>query len=302
MNLLNDEPPLPEPWSEDDQRPICYLFAFTAQECKWNGKNVHDHPHFGKFFNTIVDLYPEYPDLSDYDGVFDPDHFVPPRKIRCDNWANPPCSYIPNECSPKVTDVESLKGFCGFQDATTGMYGDNFDRCWDCPDKPEDCDWAIGNCLQECFGYEGSGCYGSECENSVDSGSDPAWDNSTEDPHAGSDPSSDDGTNPHEWSYADMGSNDSYDSSDDDQVGPADPTTTTNPALDEPSENSEGSGSASESGSGCVEWASDNCYMDKSCWISEPMAHLDGGKIRHDLLCGRLENTPRVDTPGRDKK
>ena len=61
-------------------------------------------------------------------------------------------------------------------------------------------------------------------------------------------------------------------------------------------------GSASETGSGCVEWASDNCYMDKSCWVSEPMARLDGGKIRHDLLCGRLAHTPRVDTPGRDQK
>ena len=61
-------------------------------------------------------------------------------------------------------------------------------------------------------------------------------------------------------------------------------------------------GSASETGSGCVEWASDGCYMDKSCWISEPMARLDGGKIRHDLLCGRLAHTPRVNTPGGNKK
>ena len=91
--------------------------------------------------------------------------------------------------------------------------------------------------------------------------------------------------------------NDSNDSS-----WPAEPTTTTPTATDEPTENSEGSGSASETGSGCVEWASDNCHLDKSCWVSEPMAHLDGGKIRHDLLCGRLANTPRVGTPGRDQK
>ena len=106
-----------------------------------------------------------------------------------------------------------------------------------------------------------------------------------------------DDTNPYEWSYADSGEDDSNDSS-----WPADPTTTTPTATDEPTENSEGSGTASETGSGCVEWASDNCHLDKSCWVSEPMAHLDGGKIRHDLLCGRLAHTPRVDTPGRDEK
>ena len=119
MNLLNDEPPLPEPWTENDQRPVCYLFAFTAQECKWNGKNVHDHPHFGKFFDAIIGMYPQYPDLSDYDEVFHPDHFAPPMKIRCDGWARPECSYIPNECSPKLTDDDNLKGFCGERDATT---------------------------------------------------------------------------------------------------------------------------------------------------------------------------------------
>ena len=276
MNLLNDEPPLPEPWSEDDQRPICYLFAFTAQECRWNGKNVHDHPHFGKFFNTIVDMYPMYPDLSDYDEVFDPDHFAPPRKIRCDNWANPPCSYTPNECSPKVTDVESLKGFCGFQDATTGMYGDNFDRCWDCPDKPEDCDWAIGNCLQECFGYEGSGCYGSECENSVqnleESGSDLALDNSTEDPYAGtvpypsSDPGSDPGSDP-DWD-----------------------NTQSDPATNPGSETGSGSDSISPSGS-------------ESGWEMQASLAWNGPKkcqsvtMGNRLRCGRLPRTPRSATP-----
>ena len=72
------------------------------------------------------------------------------------------------------------------------------------------------------------------------------------------------------------------------------------PAADLPTEISEGSGS--ETGSGCQEWDSDHCYMDKSCWIHEPMAHVDGGKIRHDLICGRLEHTPRVETPGRNQK
>ena len=110
----------------------------------------------------------------------------------------------------------------------------------------------------------------------------------------------DDHTNPYEWSYADSDSNDPSDSND--SSWPADPTTTTPTPTDEPTENSEGSGTASETGSGCVEWASDNCHLDKSCWVSEPMAHLDGGKIRHDLLCGRLAHTPRVDTPGRDEK
>ena len=190
MNLLNDEPPLPEPWSEDDQRPICYLFAFTARECKWNGKNVHDHPHFGKFFDAIIGMYPQYPDLSDYDEIFQSDHFAPPRRIRCDGWARPQCSYTPNECSPEVTDVKNLKGFCGEAGATTGMYIDTFDRCWACPMEEEDCSRYIGNCYQECFSYEGSGCYGSECQSYTDTGStDIEWDATT-------DPSSDPGSDP----------------------------------------------------------------------------------------------------------
>ena len=211
-----------------------------------------------------------YPDLSDYDEVFDPDHFAPPRKIRCDNWANPPCSYTPNECSPKVTDVESLKGFCGFQDATTGMYGDNFDRCWDCPDKPEDCDWAIGNCLQECFGYEGSGCYGSECENSVqnleESGSDLALDNSTEDPYAGtvpypsSDPSSDPGSDPE------------FDNSTNDPMAGSDPGHDEETSI---------SPSASESETSFETWSG-----QKRCFFQQS----------ENLRCGRLPRTPRSKT------
>ena len=110
VNLLNDEPPLPEPWTAEDQRPVCYLFAFTAQECQWNGKTVHEHPHFGKFFDSVIGMYPQYPDLSDYDAVFDPGSFSPPMKIRCDIWAQPPCTYIPNECSPKTVDVDHVKG------------------------------------------------------------------------------------------------------------------------------------------------------------------------------------------------
>ena len=108
----------------------------------------------------------------------------------------------------------------------------------------------------------------------------------------------DDDTNP------DGESKDSNDFSDDnfyDHVGTDGSASETGSHWDH-SHHIDSDGSASETGSGCVEWASDNCYMDKSCWVSEPMARLDGGKIRHDLLCGRLAHTPRVDTPGQNKK
>lgn len=102
------------------------------------------------------------------------------------------------------------------------------------------------------------------------------------------------GSGTSDWSYADIDEDESNQSSDDIAVtSPVD--------FSQPIENSEGSGSISESGSGCVEWGSTDCFLDKTCWVSEPMAHLDGGKIRHDLLCGRLAYTPRVETPGRDR-
>ena len=60
-----------------------------------------------------------------------------------------------------------MKGFCASPDSYSGVYGAHFERCRACPENEYTClsYWAYSsNCLQECFGYEGSGCEGSECQ------------------------------------------------------------------------------------------------------------------------------------------